>query len=227
MFTKFWLEFPRAIAIPLLILTFLMGGCARDMALNKAQHQIDLSSKSIALLSVKISNQNKPNYQLGLSSVFICPGNTGCVGSGIYLPGPPYKREINRYNEYLLSFDLDAGSNYLDCIFTDYQSVFYKASTLLPINLSTDIKPHSVVYLGHMDVVLREKKADSEVRAGLFPLIDAAVVGFTSGTFDVAVKDRFDEDVKLFASEYPSLQNVKIVKALLPQWIRPENRTTR
>jgi hypothetical protein len=51
-------------------------------------------------------------------------------------------------------------------------------------------------------------------------------IGFSSGTFDVVVEDRFDEDMKLFVSEYPALQNVKVEKTILPRWIRPENRNS-
>jgi len=57
-------------------------------------------------------------------------------------------------------------------------------------------------------------------------LIDQAVAGFSTGTFDVVVEDKYDEDMKLFISEYPALQNTKVEKSILPQWIRPEKRTT-
>ena len=109
---------------------------------------------------------------------------------------------------------------------TSYSAVIIQAVASVPINLITDIKPNAVVYLGHMEVVLRERKSDTEERAALFPLIDAAVAGFSSGTFDVVVEDRFDEDIKLFSSEYHALQNAKIEKSILPQWVRPENRKT-
>ena len=38
------------------------------------------------------------------------------------------------------------------------------------------------------------------------------------------VEDKFDEDMKSFISEYPGLQQVKVEKSILPEWIRPENR---
>ena len=60
-------------------LAFLMSGCAGNMALTKGQTDIDLSNKSIALLTVKISNQYKPKRQVNLHSVLICPqSETNC-----------------------------------------------------------------------------------------------------------------------------------------------------
>ena len=52
---------------------------------------------------------------------------------------------------------------------------------------------------------------------------DESRTGFSTGTFDVIVEDRFDEDMISFISEYPALQEVKVEKAILPQWKRPEN----
>jgi len=94
--------------------------------------------------------------------------------------------------------------------------------------MKIDIIPNKISYLGHLDVVLRERKNDNEIRAGsVIPLIDQATSGFSTGTFDVVIEDRFDEDMKAFISEYPALQNVIIEKAILPQWIRPENKNVK
>jgi hypothetical protein len=203
-----------------------MGGCAHNMALNKGQNTIELSGKSVALLSVKISNQNKPGYQLDLGVFTICPEHETCYTVPyMHKAENAYKSEKDKYNEYLLSFDLESGTHNIYFLSVGYVvPLLLGAGANVPINLEAEVKPNSVVYLGHMDVILREKKSDNEERAAIFPLFDAAVVGFSTGTFDVVVEDRFDEDIKLFASEYPALQNAKIEKSILPQWIRPENR---
>jgi hypothetical protein len=74
--------------------------------------------------------------------------------------------------------------------------------------------------------VLRERKTDNETRAGsIFPLIDQSIVGFSGGTFDVVIEDKFDEDMQSFIKEYPVLQKVKVEKSILPQWIRPEKKS--
>jgi len=50
-----------------------------------------------------------------------------------------------------------------------------------------------------------------------YPFIDQSIAGFSSGTFDVVVEDKFDEDMKSFISEYPALKKVKVEKSILPQ----------
>ena len=92
------------------------------------------------------------------------------------------------------------------------------------LNLKTEIKPNSISYIGHFDIILREKKSNDEISAGgNRPFVDQYIAGFSSGTFDVVVEDKFDEDMKSFISEYPALQKVKVEKSILPQSIKPPN----
>jgi hypothetical protein len=202
-------------------IVFFMIGCANNMALTKGQDNVDISKKSIALLSVNIANQKRTGYQPSVLRAFI--KGTGTIQ---YKADPPYKSEKDSFNEFLLSFDRDPGINNLSKFIFLYDSFPIGAQANLPLDLEVDIKPNSVNYLGHMYVVIREKKNNDEESAGLiFPLIDQAVTGFYSGTFDVNIEDKFDEDMKWFLSEYPGLEKVKVVKSILPQWIRPENRS--
>jgi hypothetical protein len=217
----------------LLIFCFalVMSGCAgHKMALTKEQSNIDLTKKSIALLSVKISNQYKPDCQLEVTGAFICPQAETCSRPLPYYhkAGKPYKSEEKLFNEYLMSFELDSGAYTIRSIGASFQiPLLISAFGSAPLLLKTEIKPNSLIYLGHVDIILREKKIDIERRAGsIIPLIDQATAGFSTGTFDIDIEDRFDEDMKLFISEYPALQNLKVEKSLLPQWIRPEDRPT-
>jgi hypothetical protein len=211
----------------ILCLLFFMTGCAgHQMALTKGQSSIDVTKKSLALLSVKISNQYKPKYQLDIVCAAICPQYETCGRSLKYLhkAGRPLKSVEDSFNEYLLSFELESGTYNLHSIGAVYDHFPISGGGTAPLNFKIEIKSNSITYLGHLDVVMREKKNDSEQRAGpIIPVIDQAVVGSSSGTFDVVVEDKFDEDMKLFISEYPALQKVKVEKAILPQWIRPEN----
>ena len=206
-----------------------MSGCAvNKMALTKGQSDIDLTKKSIALLSVRISNQYKPSRQLELLSVFICPqSESNCkhdLPSNPGSPYKPYKREKNSFNEYLLSYELESGTFNIDGFYTTYRiPTLISGFGFAKLNLITEIKPNSISYLGHLDIILREKKSKVEMMAGgAIPYIDQSIAGFSSGTFDVVVEDKFDEDMKSFISEYPALQKVKVEKSILPQWIRPE-----
>ena len=206
-----------------------MSGCAgHKMAVTKGQSDIDLTKKSIALLSVRISNQYKPSRQLALQSVIICPqSEQNCKHDPPSNPGSPYKpykREKNYFNEYLLRYELESGTYNIDGLYTTYRiPTLTFGIGFAKLNLTTEIKPNSISYLGHIDIVLREKKNNAEISAGsAIPFIDQYLAGFSSGTFDIVVEDKFDEDMKSFISEYPALQKVKIEKSILPQGIMPE-----
>src|SRR5208283_1675177 len=210
-------------------LVFAMSGCAGNkMALTKGKSDIDLTKKSIVLLSVRISNQYKPSRQLKLLSVVICPqSETNCkhdLPSNPGSPYKPYKREKKHFNEYLLSYELESGTYNIDGLYTTYRiPTLTSGFGYTKLNLKTEIKPNSISYLGHLDITLREKKSDAEISAGgSVPLIDQYIPGFSSGTFDVEVEDKFDEDMKSFISEYTALKKVKVEKSILPHWIRPE-----
>lgn len=214
----------------ILCLLFVMTGCAgQQMALTKGQSSIDVTKKSLALLSVKISNQYKPNYQLDIIGALICPQSERCGHGSVkyfHKTQSPYriKNVENSFNEYLLSFELESGAYNVHSIGAAYDHFPITGGGSVPLNYKLEIKPNSIIYLGHLDVVMRERKNDSEIRAGnVIPLIDQAVVGTSSGTYDVIVEDKFEEDMKLFISEYPALQKVKVERNILPQWVRPEN----
>jgi hypothetical protein len=210
-------------------LVITMSGCAGNkVAVNKSQSDIDLTKTSIALLSVRISNQYKPDRQLELQSVIICPqSEPNCkqdISSNSGSLYKPYRREKDYFYEYLLKYELESGTYNIGGLYTTYRIPTLTSGVgFAKLNLTTEIKPNSISYLGHLDIVLREKKNNAEISAGgAIPFIDQYIAGFSSGTFDVVVEDKFDEDMKSFISEYPALQNMKVDKSILPQGIKPE-----
>jgi hypothetical protein len=209
----------------IIVISFMiLNGCVK-MALSKGQDRIDVSDKSIALATVKISNQNKPGYEPKLAMVTFKAKSGGAENTTV-LPGEGlYKSEKDKYNEYLLSFSLKPGSYNFRSIDCEYIIPFLvKATCEVPLNSTIEIKANSVVYLGNIDATIRKRNNSEEERAGtLIPLIDQAVSGFSSGTFDVIFMDKYDEDMMKFRTEYPALTKVKIDKSILPAWTRPEN----
>lgn len=206
------------------VMMFMFSGCAANMALTKGQDKIDLSEKSIALASIRISNQNKPGYQPNLVYAFFFANSSNAEKTHIDLKIEPFKSEKDQYNEYLMSFPLKPGKYNFASIWANYQiPLLMNAMAVVPVNTMIEIKPNSVVYLGHIDATIRERKNDTEERAGsLIPLIDQAVAGFSSGTFDVSISDKYEEDIKAYISEYPVMDKVKVEKAIMSQWVRPE-----
>ena len=213
-----------------LCLVFIITSCGYNMALTKGQTDIDVTKKSIALLSVKISNQFKPNYQLEVMGSLICPQSERCGhGSVKYFrkTNSAYriKSAKNSFNEYLLSYELESGSYHFHSIGAAYDHNGISGGGSVPLNYKFEMKSNSITYLGHLDIVMREMKNKSEIRAGRVgpPWQQNPVVGAYTGTYDVVVENKYEEDMKLFISEYPALKNANVEKAILPQWIRPEN----
>jgi hypothetical protein len=115
---------------------------------------------------------------------------------------------------------------------TVYSSLWNTAGGYAPLDFKIDITPNTISYLGHITVILRERAKESEKRAGRdqvnigtlpLELSDKTVVGYSTGTFDIVVEDKFDEDMQSFIKEYPVLQKVKVKKNIPQQWTRPEN----
>ena len=145
-------------------LVFTMSGCAGNkVAVNKDQLDIDLTKKSIALLSVKISNQYKPDRQLELQSVIICSqAEPNCKQDLPSSPGSPYKpyrREKNYFNEYLLKYELESGTYNIDGLYTTYRIPTLTSGVgFAKLNLKTEIKPNSISYLGHLKLYFVKRK---------------------------------------------------------------------
>jgi hypothetical protein len=206
-------------------LAFFVAGCANNMALKKGQDNIDLSNSSIALLSVRISNQSEPSHQPLIVGAYTMRQSK----TTFHRTRSAYKIEKDDFKEQWLSFELEPGiNNFIKLWASCPDIVFFTTFASIPLNLDVDIKPNSVTYFGHIDVTIRKKKNDDEESAGSGPyVVGNAAAGFLTGTYDVVIEDKFDEDMKTFISEYPALQKVKVEKSLIPQWIRPERQRTK
>lgn len=85
-----------------------------------------------------------------------------------------------------------------------------------------ELKANSMIYLGRVEAVVRERKDDSELRAGpVVPLIDQAVAGFSGGTFHIQVLDNYDADLASFRQKYPALEKFTVDRAVVPPWRKP------
>jgi hypothetical protein len=203
---------------------FVLAGCAANMPLTANQDTIDLSNESIALVSVKVANKYKPSYQPGMLYAFFFPEGEDGKKTHIDIKTDPVVSEEDRYNEYILNFSLKPGTYNFAAIWGQYQvPLLLNATCVIPLNSKVEIKPNCVSYLGHIDAVIRKRNNDEEQRAGaVVPLIDQAVVGFSGGTFDVAIRDQYEEDMGRFLAKYPALNNVTVEKNVLSKWVRPE-----
>ncbi|HMK60408.1 MAG TPA: hypothetical protein VK452_04585 [Dissulfurispiraceae bacterium] len=196
-------------------------GCTSTTSLSKDQKMIDVSSRSLILFTVKVANQSNQKYQPFPYMLFF----DGTSGEAFTVKeSGPHRSIENASNEYLLSFDLKPGKYTLNKIWFDYHGTFLGARASVPMNMDFNLRPNCVMYLGHINTVLRQKKDDNESSAGSsFPIVNQAVAGFSGAGYDVTVEDNYAEDMKWFKSEYPALQTVTVEKAIFPQWMRPRS----
>lgn len=199
-----------------------LTGCASisKTALVKGQENIDVSKKSVGLLYVKVANEHKPGYQ---PKIWFTTFERNIFSKGSrkrfgFKVDAPYKSEKNAFTEYLLTVGLEPGVYDSVNFMSKYHiPILMTAEANLYLKTQVEIKPNTVVYLGHIDAVIRKRTNDAEVRAGpVVPIVDQAVAGFYTGTFGVSIRDEFDSDMQLFTREFPGLQKAKIEKAVIP-----------
>jgi len=205
-----------------------LSGCATNkMALSDDAETVDKVGKPIYLMTVRLSNNVKPGYQPQLDRVWLRKIGPNIPRDGTddmsFSIDDKAKKEPDADDaprSYLLRMALEKG-NYsirnLGCLGTGFM---VRGMCFAPIFQDLSVENAGVYYLGHVEATIRPRVGE-EFRAGpVIPLIDQSVTGFADGTFDVAITDRFEQDVPEFVSRFPALKGVNIQKATLRQWDR-------
>lgn len=210
-----------------IILGFMLAatGCATRMALEKNKKTLDTSKESIALMTIMISNQVK-QYQLPLSYIYVKTGESKkarqftVMTSFNYLENQPYAE--NQSYEYLISFALPPGKSTIWQI----EGILALGGFTIEPNISFNLEPDSIVYMGHLEMVNRMKREGEKQLArfkshssGLLMLyLEYATyqqTGFRDGAMELTVLDRFDEDIKKFKQRYPIIENFTVKKGIM------------
>jgi hypothetical protein len=181
-----------------------------------------LAKESIALLTVKIANKYKTSYQPNIKHVIVCSNGEKDREKYSFKVGEKYNEVGNSYNEYLISFQLPAGTYKLRELFAQSGKFPVIGSFAVPVYSSFSIAHNKIIYLGHLEANIKERTDNKELRAGsVIPLIDQAVTGASGGTFVVTITDLFEDDIKLFQKEYPYFKQYQVDNLTLPQWTQP------
>lgn len=216
-FTSKW-----AISSATICLLWLLTGCATHT-------KIEPQSKSTTtfLLKVSVKNSHRPL----------------CGGVGLKFPIVERAKGENksiRFQALRMMFDeFDASTSTESHLFLmelepdDYVIRGFYASTasltsfLLPgfngiffVPLDAELKSStpSVIYLGHVQAVLRERK-DNELSAGKshpWMLGGQQICGAVSGTFDVSISNQWDKDESNFRESFENLKDTPIEIEILP-----------
>ncbi len=226
---RFFEHLPRAVAaLAVLGAALVFGGCAstKPMAYGPDPASVKTADKQpIYLMTVTVKNPFKTYYLPTLVRVFVERGDGKADGDKFsFAPDEPAKNEMNTDadgNRYFLRLPLDAGKVHR------IPQVHFMAAKFplignyyLPLNAELAAGEPGVVYLGHVEASVRERK-DNEFRAGpVIPLIDQNVSGASSGTWDVTVTDKWATDEALFRQRFPALGTSPVRKVVLAPFDR-------
>lgn len=203
------------LALILLPCIVLSNGCAQKMALSSKMKSIDLSKKSIALMTVKVANDHVPAHQPKIIQAYFGP-NSKKPTKYRFKTDNPFISKKKQYNIHLISVALPPGEYWVDsCIGARIVPLLLGATCSLPVKKNFTLETNEIIYLGHVDAHIRKKEGSEKAAGGPFPLIDQAVAGFSSGTFDVDIFDNYDEDIQYFTSKYPVIRDKIVTKDIL------------
>ena len=207
--------------LAILTIIILLSGCAtvHDMGVNKSTEKLNLDGNGLLLMSLEISNLYKPDYQPQI------------LVTHLETPGADSKEDRHNFKtdldgtvsssagtRYLLRMKIPPGKYVVRGATCMYRSLFLASSCLLPIHADIEVKGDTTTYLGRVSGTMRERK-EGELRSGpVIPLIDQAVTGFATSTFDVVISDAWEEDVKSYSTLFPALAQAEIAKNIMPKF---------
>ncbi|MBN8480527.1 MAG: hypothetical protein J0L88_02930 [Xanthomonadales bacterium] len=201
----------------------LVSSCASIpyMPLGEESASLD-RSKPLFLMSVAVRNDYKPRWQPRILTVVLeKPGATGNAERFAFrMDSAGTIPSESGGSIHLVRFPADAASTIVRG-FNAMASAFpIHGFYFLPVHAELTDVGSGVHYLGSIKAAVRER-GDDEFRAGaVIPLIDQAIAGASTGTFDVEIVDAYDTDVALFRNAFPALRDVEIRRSVLPRWDR-------
>lgn len=218
----------RILVIPLIALTLAMSGCANraPMAFSDDAKTDLKTSKPIFLMTSTLRNTYRTSFQPKLLFVNV---EKAIVNSSAdhfnFVMDDKAKNESDSATEgssYLLRMELEQGEYVIRGLTSHGRSFPIQGLFFTPLHSKLVSKNPGVLYIGHVEVNLRERQGE-EFKAGpSFPLIDQAIIGASTGTFDVEITDQWDKDGPKFLAKFPILNGVNIQKAILPPFDRKE-----
>ena len=202
----------------------LASGCANvnQMAIKKETKTIDTGVKSILLMTINLSRPENSRYSPHPLVVRFEKTNLkGELEKVVFqTDSEAGKTESDLSNKYFMRMALEPGEYKLHTIFGNANAFPFNGFFDVPLLMKITVPSNSIIYLGSVNALLRPRK-ENEFRAGsVVPLIDQAVTGVSSGTFDVVITDVSVEDISQFQSRFPALSGQDIKTAILPAWER-------
>ncbi len=201
-----------------------LSGCAtvNRMAFDNEATNVDTSTKSVVLMTLDVGRDDGSRFVPEPRAVKLERPNaqTKEERQNFKLDEGDDSIEENGHHVFLLRMALAPGPYTLVEVYGRASAFPTNGIFVAPVLAKLDVAPHSITYVGRVTARLRPR-TDGEFRAGpLIPLIDQAIVGMSTGTWDVTIEDRSDRDIALFRENFPVLSTATIERRALPPFDR-------
>lgn len=212
---------PRT-ALSLALVGVLAGcGTVAPPPLSADSKTLDLGGDGLALVGLTLKNTHN------ISVLIRAPEADGIVVNHTNAEGKTERIFIHtdkplsqqstptlQSEERLLAMKLAPGAYQLVCVRVSIAS----ANGCAPVCADFQVDSGRVAYLGHLEVLRRKRRDDTEPRAGgVLPLFDQWYAGFSNGTFEVSWSDAFDTDLPRIRQRYATLAGRDVAHAFVPQ----------
>lgn len=203
-----------------------LTGCAtpQNMALQNDSEVITEESKPILLMTATIKNIYKQSFQPKLLVVHVETPEADKAEERLNFKmddkGKFETGNVVQGNHYYIRMQLEPGEYVVRGLTSIASSFPIHGFYFTPLHSTINVQNSGVYYLGHIDATVRERQGE-EFKAGpSLPLIDQAIAGASTGSFDVEIKDNLEKDENLFKTKFPALKHVEIQKSILPEFDR-------
>ena len=216
----------RLLASLLVVIASLFSGCAnvQRMPWESDSAQVAPQQKAIYLLTATIKNAYKERYQPELQFIQVVR-DEGTAKQAVI----PFKMDSkgvytgekeDQPPKYFIRLELEPGTYTVRGMSAMGRAFPIISSFYVPLHSPLKVEGVGIAYLGSVQATVRERVGE-EFRAGiLIPLIDRAVAGASTGTFDVVIADKFDDDLPQFQKLFPGLGQQPVARSLLPPFDR-------
>lgn len=215
----------RPCILILLSLLLTLTGCAsqKKMAFCDGAEPIAATERPVCLLTATLKNTYNTSHQPKMLSVHVekvTGDKTEPMNFTLDDKAKNESDDVASGSSYLLRLQLEQGDYILRGLSSMSSSFPIHGFFFTPLHEKFTVGKPGVFYLGHIDATVRERKENEFKAGGTLPLIDQAISGGSSGTFDIAVTDQWQEDESLFRSTFPQLATAEITPAILPPFDR-------
>lgn len=182
------------------------------------------SNAPIYLLTVTFKNDYRARYQPELVVAYVEKPNAQQKADRFnFQPDDPAKIPTDPATQgyaYTLRLQMPPGDHVLMGFGTLSHKFPFNGFGLAPLLAPLPAEKNGIIYIGHINATVRERQGN-EFRAGpVLPLLDQSMTGFSGGTFDISIEDRWVSDEATFRAKFPGLKDAEIKKIILTPFDR-------